>query len=55
MDRKRETELRDGERDREVAGDKEEKPTWRHTDRKKILILCGFKQPQVAKIFTRLE
>jgi hypothetical protein len=24
-------------------------------DRKKILILCGFQQPQVAKTFTRLE
>ena len=33
----------------------EEKPTWRQTDRKKILISHGFKQPQVAKIFTILE
>ena len=33
----------------------EEKPTWRQTDRKKILISHGFKQAQVAKIFTTLE
>jgi hypothetical protein len=35
--------------------EEEEEPIWRHMDRKKILIPCGFKQLQVAKIFTRLE
>jgi hypothetical protein len=40
------------ERSQEEKG---EKPTWGQTDRKMILIPCGFKQPQVAKIFTRLE
>ena len=28
---------------REVAGEKEEKPTWKQIDRKKILIPHGFK------------
>jgi hypothetical protein len=41
--------------DREWSEKKEEKPTWRQPDRKKILIPCGFKQPQVVKIFTKLE
>ena len=55
MDRKGEAELGvwGTESDREVAG--REKPTWRQTNRKMVLIPRGFKQPQVAKIFTRLE
>jgi hypothetical protein len=46
LDRKRETELGVWGTGRE--GGEGEKPTWRQTNR-------GFKQLQVAKIFTRLE
>jgi hypothetical protein len=45
-------ELRRRERSQE---ENEEEPTWRQQDRKKIQIPRGFKQLQVAKIFTRLE
>jgi hypothetical protein len=31
------------------------KPTERQTDKKKILICSGFKQLQLAEIFTRVE
>lgn len=53
MDRKREAELGVWGTGRERRGG--EKPTWRQTNRKMILIPRGFKQPQVAKIVTRLE
>ena len=58
MDRKRGAKLGvwRTRRDREVTGRGEgEMPTWRQLNRKMILISRGFKQPQVAKIFTRLE
>jgi hypothetical protein len=42
-------------RQRGWRGREGEKPTWRQTYRRKILVLHGFKEPQVAKIFTRLE
>jgi hypothetical protein len=42
-----------GDREREVGGG--EKPTWRQTNRKMILIPHGFEQPQVAKIVTKIR
>jgi hypothetical protein len=46
---------RERERERDRKKGEGEKPTSSQTDWKMILIPRSFKQPQVAKIFSRLE
>jgi hypothetical protein len=55
LDRKREAELGIGETEMSEEQKEGEKPTWRQTDGKKILIPRDFKQPPVGKVFTGLE
>jgi hypothetical protein len=56
---RRSLEFEERERERERERDRKkgegEKPTSSQTDWKMILIPRSFKQPQVAKIFSRLE